>query len=227
MSSEKLNFDFEIPLEKLEDIIRTKVNGDLQGYNCIVSLKDLIEVEEVSFLKNEVLENMIKKIPLRGMEIYPYENSHIKIFRTEPYGFHIGQNFALKSKLLDLMENLGSRGKLLKNFSTKGMSKLPPLKFFGTDKNERKVLAFYIPPFVEHHGQDATLIDGIHRSTICADGGTTINSIHIYNVSEPLPFDPIHWGECKLVDKKPPKEERYKNLRISYFRNLGSVGIDG
>jgi hypothetical protein len=221
---EKMNLPFDIPLEKIEDILGIEINGDHVGYDRVIPPRGLARVHDISLLRDEVVLAMIKGIPLRGREVYPYRDSQIKIFRTEPYGFDIGQTFILEGKILGIMQNL--EGKLFSGFSTRGISKMPPVKFYGEDAEGEKAIAFYLPPFVEHQDRVA-LIDGIHRSYLCGSAGTTINAVHIYGVSHPLPFDTITWQNAALVKEKPSKDKRYVNLRPELFRDLGAVGIDG
>lgn len=224
MSEEKLNLPFDIPLEKLQDNLKIILNGDINGYERVIPLRGLAKVHEIVMLRNEVVEALIKNIPLRGQKIYPYRDSKIKIYRTEPHGFDIGQTFILEGKILGIMQNL--EGKLFSGFSTRGISKMPPVKFYGEDCSGEKAIAFYVPPIIEHQNKIA-LIDGIHRSYICGAAGTTINAVHIYDPSAELPFNPITWRDAVLLKEKPPKDKRYIDLRTEFFRDLGAVGIDG
>jgi len=155
----------------------------------------------------------------------PYEKSRIQVFGREPKGMDIGQTFVLTSKLISIMEGL-EKG-VFQEFVVKGISKMPPVQMYGLDAEGRKALAFYIPPIIEIHGQQAVLIDGIHRSRLCGGAGTTVNAVHISYVDAPLPFDPITWDDVRIMDEKPPVAERYKNLRKEYFRDLSAIGVDG
>jgi hypothetical protein len=123
------------------------------------------------------------------------------------------------------MSNLENN--ILRGFFCKGISQLPPLKLYGFNKNREKVIALFIPPIVEHHNEKGVLIDGMHRSYICNCSGSSINGLHIYQIDAPLPFTPLDWKNINLVDTKPPKEKRYDNLKIQFFRDLSAVGIDG
>jgi hypothetical protein len=57
--------------------------------------------------------------------------------------------------------------------------------------------------------------------------GTTIESVVIRGVQQPLPCDARGWDSVKPVDEKPPKPERFFNLRPEYFRDVKRIGIDG
>lgn len=224
MAEEKLNLPFDIPLDKLQDTIHVALNGDMQGYDRVIPPRGLARVHDISLLRDETVLAIVRNISLRGTKIYPYGDAEVKIFRAEPHGFDIGQTFILEGKILGIMQNL--EGKLFSGFSTRGVSKMPPVKFYGEDAEGKKAIAIYLPPFIEHQERTA-LIDGIHRSYLCGAAGTTINALHIYGVSQPLPFDPISWKGASLVKEKPPKDERYVNLRTDLFRDLSSVGVDG
>jgi hypothetical protein len=227
-SNEKMNIAFDFSLDYIEDTIKEKLNGEFLGYDRIIPPRSLVSVSGICLMKESVLQSLIKNIPLRnssGEKIYPYKYSDIKIFRREPSGFEVGQTFVLKEKVLGLMQNLDE--KLFENFYSPGIAKMQPLQFYGIDAHGDKAIAFYIPPIAEIQGRNVVLIDGIHRSYLCRSTGTTINTVHINDVSQPLPFDPISWGDTTFVSEKPPKNERYKNLRMEYFRDLGAIGIDG
>jgi len=225
MTDEKLNPKFEIELSCLEDKIHRKINGDFKDYNKIVSSRDIVNLHEVSFLTEGVLTDLIQNIPLRNSSHLPYRNSKIEVYRSEPKSYTIGQSFIDSRKILSLMGNLENN--LLNSFFCKGISQLLPLKLYGINKNGEKVISLLIPPIIEHHDEKGVLIDGMHRSYICNCSGSSINGVHIYDIDAPLPFSPINWKHVKMVDIKPPKEERYKELKIEFFRDLGSVGIDG
>lgn len=232
--NEELNKGFDYPVGQIEEVIGAKINEDFgSDYNRIVPLRSLKEVKGIILFGKELFYRLIRKIPLRNeCVIYPYAEAEINIFRRQPEGFHIGQTFIHAKKILSLMENLESR--LFASFSNTGLSKMPASKVYGIDQERKKAIAFYIPPIAEvysdnRNGNSVALIDGVHRSYISRAAGTTINTIHINYVSldAPLPFDPIHWENAKLVEEKPPIKERYVNFRREYFRDLSAMGIDG
>tara|TARA_Y100000310_G_scaffold331661_1_gene405654 strand:- start:36 stop:725 length:690 start_codon:yes stop_codon:yes gene_type:complete len=224
----KLNEGFRIDVGELEDRLSEKLNGGCDGgYNHIVPLRDVFKVEDIRSFKTEVIDKLIRLIPLRseGEVVYPYEHSEINIFVRGSKGIDVGQTFVLKSKVLGIMEGLG-RG-IFSDFETNGISHMSPARVYGKDSQGESVLAFYLPPFIEIHNDRAVLIDGMHRNYICMSAGTPINAIHLSYVSSKLPFKPISWGEVDLVDDKPPVSQRYNSLDKSLFRDLGVIGVDG
>lgn len=236
MNYQRLNPVFDIPLENLEDKLGFSINGDYDGYRRIIPLREIKKTEGIALFKFEIFNALIKKIPLRstGKEIiYPYKNANISVFEREPQGMRIGQKFVLKEKLISMMEELSTTNNegVFRDYIAKSLSKMHPVQVYGRDANGEKAIAFYIPPIIEIHGNDAVLIDGAHRSYICSAAGTPINAVHIsgnpkYPIT-PLPFDPISWQDTKIMDKRPAIESRYKNLRKEFFRDLSAVGIDG
>ncbi len=223
---EILNRRFEIPRERLEESIQRGLNRNHDEYDLVVPLRDVKSVEDMAFVRQDVLEALLRAIPLRNLEetIFPYAQASIEMYGIEPKGLTVGQTFVLKDKLLGIMTSMSS---VFKEYATKGLSKMPPAQVYGLDKNGGKVMAFYIPPIVEYHDGRAVLLDGMHRSFICSSAGTTINGIHLRNICTPLPFDEVTWKDVSVVDQKPPIGQRYKNLDQRYFRDLTAVGIDG
>ena len=224
--SSKMNSAIDLPLSLLEDRLQTTINGHFKGYERIVSLKEIERIDNMSFLEEKVFKEMIRKIPLRGEpDVCPYSDSDIKIFGVEPKGIMIGQTFVQSTKIINIMKSIGAD--FFNGYVTTGIAKMPPAQVYGRTKEQEKAIAFYMPPIIEVHNNYPILIDGMHRGKICFSAGTSINAIHIYNSSIPVPFKPIEWGEVQIVDEKPPIEERYHSLNKRVFRDLGAVGIDG
>ncbi|HLD79130.1 MAG TPA: hypothetical protein VJA18_01070 [Candidatus Nanoarchaeia archaeon] len=223
---ENLNERFRIPREKLEEQLGIKLDDNFDQYGAIIPLRDLTAIEHVGFFRQATLERLIRNIPLRSEveKVFPYAQAKIEIYGLEPKGLMIGQTFVLEAKILSIMFNIR---KIFEGYVAKGISKMPPVQVYGRDARGERVMAFYVPPIVERHGQQDVLLDGMHRSMVCSSAGTTICPIIVSNVGAPLPFDPISWNEVKAVKEKPPVEERYINLRPTLFRDLGYVGIDG
>lgn len=223
---DKINKKFDIPLETLEDRISYNLNGDFADYKRVVSLKDLAEIQHMMFFKKEVFEALIRGIVIRGTDHQLYKNSGINVYGREPKGFNVGQTFILESKILGIMEGL--EGNIFSNFISKGLSKMPPTIIYGKDLENKKALAFYIPPLIEiHEKSNVALIDGAHRSYICKSAGTTVNGVHITRVDAELPFESIKWDETNVVKEKPSISNRYRDLKKELFRDLTHMGIDG
>lgn len=224
--SDKLNERFSFPREALEERLGFSLNHALQGYDTIVSFRDLRSIDHVAFFCWEVLKALVRRIPLRTgeAEVYPYADAEIEVYGVEPGGVAVGQTFMHQKKLLGIMQDLTGA---FSSFVTKGISKMPPVQVYGRTVSGEKALAFYLPPLVEHHGAKGVLLDGIHRSYLCKSAGTTINAIHLQHITAPLLFDPISWEKVAVREEKPPIAERYVNLQPHYFRDLTAVGIDG
>ena len=226
MIAEKLNGAIKLPLEELEDRIKLRINPEFSEYNTVVSPRELRQVTSVCVMHQNLLTSLISNIPLReDVTILPYKNLSVSIALAEPRTFQIGQRFVLKDKIFELMTQMPQ--KIFDGFCLSGVSTAPPMQLYGLDSHSRKATAFYVPPIIEYHSSRPVLLDGIHRSYICKGTGAPINAVQIFNVSVSLPFSPLYWDNCALSDEKPPKPNRYENLRTILFRDLTYVGIDG
>jgi hypothetical protein len=225
MNGDKLNLPFDYPTEEVESKIGFKFNEDLYGYDRIIPLRSMKFVKRMAYFERDTFEALIRNIPLRGdPSVYPYKKARIEVFGREPKGCDVGQTFILESKLISLICDVEQT---FSRFFVKGLSKMPPVTVYGADANGEKAMAFYIPPIIEIHQNQAVILDGIHRNCVCKGAGTTINSVHISEVDVPLPFDIIRWKDTQVMKEKPSIEQRYVNLRKEYFRHLGAIGIDG
>jgi len=226
MNDDKLNGRINLPVAELEEKLGHRVNGELPGYQVIVSPRELKDVRKVCVMGRELLKSLIHNIPLRDQgEIFPYKGSEIESISCEPRGFMIGQTFVLDRKVRELMIDLPR--KILSGLCLGGVASAPPLEIYGSDYNGRFAIAFYVPPIVEYHNNRPVILDGIHRSFLSKGAGATQNAIHVFNPTQRLPFEPITWTECSLMDEKPEKSMRYNGLDGSLYRDLGMVGIDG
>ncbi len=205
---EKLNEGFSIEREDLEERIAYSLSDNHKDVTKIIPLKKIEVITDLTFMKKGLLDSLIRNIPLRPKNnqnynnlILPYNESEIKVFGVEPKGLKVGQTFVSKDKILGIM---GSLENISEAFITKGVSKMPPAQFYGHDKSGNKVMAIYMPPIVESHNGNYVLIDGMHRSYICASAGTTVLGVHINNISSQLPFEEIPWAKVNLMSEKPP-----------------------
>jgi len=237
MTYERLNPPFNLSLGELEEKIGIKINENFGGYNRVIPLREIKETHAILLFTEEQLMALIRKIPLRPQNgeplTYPYEHAKVDIFGREPKGLMIGQKFVVRKNLLSMMDELSTTSKrgVFKNYVVRGLSEMPPLQIYGLGSNGEKAVAFYIPPLVEIQGNHAVLLDGIHRSYICATAGTAMNSIHLSGTDSftipPMPFKPLTWQDIQLVEERPSVDKRYENLKREYFRDLSAVGIDG
>ena len=131
----------------------------------IIPLKNIVEVEDIAYMRKDLLEALIRSVPLRNdKEEYPYKNSEIDIYSIESKGLRVGQKFVDKKKLLKIM---GRMMHLFPAHATQGISKLNPVLIYGQDEQNKKAIALYSPPIIENNGS-GSLLDGIHRSYICS-----------------------------------------------------------
>ncbi len=214
-----INPKFKYPREELEE--KLSIKFDVQA-DYVVPARDLVKIEDLKHIDRTKLLSIVKNITLRDSDHKPYKNSEILVYRMSPSGMMIGQSFVLEDKILDLCRF----SEFTNNFSIFGFSKFPPLLMSGKDYEGNNSCAIYLPPIAEvnsHH----VLLDGMHRSYLCKSSDTSLNYLVIKDVDSPLPFKPMTWDHVNLVSERPPISERYVDLDMQYFRDLGSVGIDG
>lgn len=199
------------------------------SYRCVTSLRDIDPrtIKQVQVMPRSYLLKLLQSITLEGdPAIQPYNGCEVEIVQLDPRDIKIGQTFVQREKYQLLLERFG--GILGNGFCMNGgIAQCGPLIVFGDIQNGIPALAHYVPPIIEATSDSRFLIDGIHRSFIVRSVGTTIESILIKNVAVPLPCDPISWEHIRIVEEKPARKDRFRNLRRHLFRNTKYAGIDG
>ncbi len=220
----KINKEFKIPKKELENRISHSLSMP-DDYGIIVPPKFLTKLHYVMAMPVSELESIFRNIPLESSkDLKSYEKSQFKFFRLDPGSTEMVQTFILEKKLLNFQTDFGN---LYERFCFPGLSKMPAHYISGLNSNNEKVTGIYVPPIVEHRGENrAILIDGTHRGMIVHEAGTTIEVVGIFNPSLPLPCEPIQWHK-NIVKIKPPVEERFKNFDRRFLKDFGYVGIDG
>jgi len=191
----------------------------------VVSLREMVEVLEVKFMSKKYLRALLDSVTLEGdKSIHPYEGCEISFGRIDSSTIQMGQSFVERSKYQRILESLNE--KFSEHCMTRGFAKMQPIVILGRRANGELAIAHYIPPVVEHHEVDV-LLDGVHRLFLIKGIGTTVEAIILKGVKYPFPCKVHDWSRVVPVDKKPPREERYEELRPELFRSLTWVGIDG
>jgi hypothetical protein len=204
------------------------LDAPLEGVRRIVALRDLLVVEALLAMPRLYLDNLIRNVTLVGSpEVRPYAEAVIEPLRLDPRGLSVGQTFLQRSKYQNLMEKTQN---LFADFSAvNGFSKRTAAIAIGRLQGGERCLAHYVPPIVEinQHSLRPFLLDGIHRNFVVMSAGTTIESVVIRGVTTPLPCSVRSWGDVRPVDEKPPKQDRFFNLKPELFRDVKHIGIDG
>ncbi len=215
-----------IPMEEFLDRTKTKIPSFPTTLEFVVSLRDITEISAVQVMPKNYLENIIRNITLEGDPSYrPYKNAEISLARIDPHELSVGQTFVERKKYQSILENFGNA--LMKEYCVpRGIAKAMPVIVFGKTETIESAVALYLPPIIEANSRQF-LMDGIHRNFIVMRTGTTIESIVIKNVDVPLPCDIGTWDIVNIVDEKPPREKRFHNLNVDFFRNLKFAGVDG
>lgn len=189
----------------------------------IVSLRE-IQVEDLRVMPMSYLCQLLESVTLNGSDHRPYKGCTINTGRLDPTRLKVAQTFVERPKYQSMLESFST---LFKEFCvTKGVAKCTALIACGRTAEGTKAVAHYLPPIVEKH-EGEYLLDGVHRNFLVMAIGTTLESIFIEGVRSEYPCQPQSWDKVSVVEQKPPKEERYFNLRPNLFRNLEGVGIDG
>lgn len=220
------------PISVNEFVLRTKIEvcRDLEhswgSAKQVVSLRELKKVIAVQAMPTEYLEKILRNaIIASGNKERVYENCQFHTLKVSPQAVRIGQRFVLRSKYVSILENFGS---ILQNFTGLNIASAGSLIILGETGDGVRSVAHYVPPIAEMNGNSKwTLLDGIHRNFLinAVDGITPM--IGIEGVKIPFPCSLHNWSDIRVTEEKPPKEERYFDLKPELFRRLEYVGIDG
>lgn len=200
--------------------------AQMSGADRIVSPRQIAEARYMLAMRLDYLEKLLSSVPLQGdRDRRPYAGCRIDRYRIDPRMSKIGQTFIERGKISALHEM--SDAMFHEHDVPYGISKKGASWIFGVTAGGDRAIAQYLPPIVEHVGGRHAVLDGIHRFSYVRGAGTTIEIVKISDPKEPFPCDLQKWGAAKPVDAKPPKAERFFNLRPELFRDLKYVGIDG
>ncbi|MBI2108667.1 MAG: hypothetical protein HYT93_00595 [Parcubacteria group bacterium] len=220
-----------IPLEIFQDRTGIVKNDFLFTPNIkeIVSLRNIASVLQVHIMPIEYLKKILFNVSIVGdssCKVYT-QNCWMKRVQIDPRQVRIGQTFVERSKYQKLLEEFPS---VFSGFAVPGGFKnYPPMIVVGKTTEGDIALAHYVPTIIEvrKNGRKPKLLDGIHRSYLTRAMGATVEAIMFYDVEVPFPCESRDWEDIRPVDTKPPKEERYFDLKPEFFRDLKSIGIDG
>lgn len=204
----------------------SNLNSGWEQAETVVSLRDLTRIVNIQIMSVAYLEGLVWNTVLEGNnEIRPYEGCRVERARMDPSNLLVGQTFVERPKYQRLVEDLAS---VFDAFCTnKGFAKCTSLIVLGTTRDEKMAVSHYIPPIVEEQNGGLYLLDGMHRNFLTRAIGTTIETIIIKRVRSPFPCQVRDWGLVKVVEQKPPRPERFFDLKPELFRDLKWVGIDG
>lgn len=207
--------------------IRARALADAwHGAERLVSLRDIATVTALQAMPIAYLEALLRNVTIAGdPNVRPYAACRIDQLRMDPQSLAVGQTFIERGKYRALLEEFPA---LFAGFSvTRGPAKCTAYVVAGVAKDGSPVIAHYLPPIIEEHGNALVLLDGVHRNFLIGSVGTTIETLVLRGVATPFPADTRGWDAVMPVDEKPPKDQRYFNLRPDLFRDLKHIGIDG
>jgi hypothetical protein len=215
-----------LPLEVFERRTGLNPNGSIQVASQVVSMRDLVKTTDISIMSEAYLKGLLSNIVLEGdKDCKVYRDCDLTRARIDPHNIEVGQTFVERPKYRRILENLPET---FEGFCVNhGFAKCNALIIRGYDAQGNSVIAHYVPPIIEMHNDRLFLLDGVHRNFLTMAVGTTVETIILRNVRTPFPCDPRGWDQVTPVEVKPPRPERFRNLRTELFRDLKWVGIDG
>jgi len=192
----------------------------------IVSPRQIVEARYMLAMWIPYLQGLIASVPLLGdPSRKPYAGCRIDRYRIDPRMSKVGQTFVERGKIRALHELFS--GLFDEHDVPYGISKKGAWWIFGKTAEGDRAIAQYLPPIVEQIDDRHAVLDGVHRFSYVRGAGTTLEIIKISDPKEDFPCDLQKWDSIKHVDAKPPKDQRFFNLRPDLFRDLKYVGIDG
>jgi len=198
----------------------------MSGADRIVSPRQIVEARWVLNMPLDYLVRLLKSVPLLGDgDRKPYAGCRIDRYRLDPNMSKVGQTFIERRKINALNETFG--GMFDKHDVPYGIAKKGASLIFGATAEGDRAIAQYLPPIVEQIHNRHAVLDGIHRFSLTKSAGTTLEVVKITDPSESFPCDLRKWSSIRAVDEKPPKDQRFFNLKPELFRDLKYVGIDG
>lgn len=228
----KWQIDASVYLNRLnldKDGFRNRLNlPDLDNISKVIPLKDLKTIDSLIPASLETITYLIRRVcTLDGRQ--PFTDASLKMVKLDPRHLKIGQKYVYRENYQNLLEGIPDTfQKFL--IGNGGLADLAAYFVFGYDENGVYSLSCYLPPLIEKHGLDLTIMDGIHRNYIVKQSGLTINAILIENASFPFPCAVKDWNEVEVIpsSKKPlALKDRYFELKQGLFRDLKYLGIDG
>ena len=198
----------------------------IQKAERIVSLRDLVKIDSMQAMHREYLHLLLENVTLVGdPSVRPYHGCRVQTARIDPRTVLVGQTFVQRSKYAKFIECFSD---MFREFHvSRGLAKLTPFVITGRTEDGGRAVAHYVPPIVERHPEGQVLMDGVHRYYCMMAAGTTIESIIVHDVKVPFPSTAKSWAHVHPVDEKPPKDERFHDLRREFFRDVKAIGIDG
>lgn len=192
----------------------------------IVSPRDIQNVSNIIVMPDIYRDKLLASIGIvYNQNLKVYKDCKVHFRMTDSSSLVLGQKFVYRKNYNSIVENLRD---LFKGFGVaRGYTRLFAGLILGT-LNGQQVLGHFLPPIIEIHGATLILMDGVHRSYLARQAGSSIECLMIEGVETSFPCKPHPWSDVKVVGKKPPKaEDRYWDLDSNLFRDLKFIGIDG
>jgi len=196
-----------IPFEKFLKLTGFTVDSfgfinTLEKVSHVVAPTDLVRIFMVSAMPMLYLEDLLSHIGTLGdPDNKIYANTNIRLGCVDPNMLLLGQKFVYRKNYTAILESFRH---LFAEFAMpRGIFKLTPFIIVGQDTQKRIVIAHYLPPIIEVHGNKQILLDGVHRNFIAKQTGNNPETIIIERVKEPFPCEPEPWEMVHVADEKP------------------------
>lgn len=200
---------------------------DPEKFSHIIPLRAMRNVSAIHPLSWDIAVHLISRIRTMNGHL-PFIRGSIKLAKFDPKNLKVGQKYAYRENLTDVLEGLPA---FFRNYMIpSGICELGAWFIFGEDMKGVPSLSCYLPPIVERNGEHLVIMDGIHRNYIAMQFGVAINAILVENVYIPFPCGMRNWNELSVIplaDKPADINERYFDLTKELFRDLKYLGIDG
>lgn len=201
---------------------------DIDAVTKIISLKNMKQIQSIIPMNKSILEYIISSIQTEDRQ-KPFNYCRVELLKLDPRNLFIGQKFIYQEKIQNILEQVPD---IFQDFchGASGIGDLGAYFVFGTDTENKYCMALYIPPIIEEHGNRLIALDGVHRSYILKQAGSTINAVVVRNVTVPFPSMSVEWGRVeiiKLAERPENIMDRFWDTKPELFRDLKHAGIDG
>lgn len=208
------------------DISEKYLDVPWRNVESIVSLRDIVQIVHITVMRNDYLRQLLNSVWLEGDPgERPYRNAEFAYKAAYPESLLVGQTFVERRKYQSLLEEFPAL--FTEHCVPPGITNSTPYVILGRIRTGSFAIAHYVPPIIEEGRRGEAIMDGVHRNYVVRMVGAVLPSIVVRGVKTPFPSELMPWATIRVVDQKPPREERFYNLRPELFRSLKAIGIDG
>jgi hypothetical protein len=194
----------------------------------VTCLKDMTVIEKVIPMTSDYLERMVSTVTYGLPEVLglAYRNCQIEVKQLDPRELRISQSFVQRDKASFFREEFVDKfSPYMPSLSM--VQECGPFIAIGQRADGQPVMAHYLPPIVEEHGDKLLLLEGGHRQYVALEQESTHLTVVIRDVRAPFPWETAPWLKLRVVDVKPHQDDRHFGKPAKqYFRHFLPVGLD-